>query len=96
MRKPHRRRELNAAEVDIPAADPSERTGITAWIERDLLCKAFAGLTEADRILAAHVLREGSSAAELARCLGISVAAARKRVLRCRGRLLLRRATAAR
>ena len=90
LRKAHRRRERSAVQDTMPASDPSERTGITDWIERDLLCKTLAGLTETDRILAAHMLREGSSAAELARCLGISVAAARKRVLRCRARLLER------
>jgi RNA polymerase sigma-70 factor (ECF subfamily) len=96
LRKAHRRRERSAVQDTMPASDPSERTGITDWIERDLLCKTLAGLTETDRILAAHMLREGSSAAELARCLGISVAAARKRVVRCRARLLMRHATTAR
>ena len=92
LRKAHRRRERSATEVTLPAADPSERSGITDWIERDLLCKALAGLPEADRMIVLHILREGSSAADLAQRLGISVAAARKRVLRCRGRLMRRQA----
>ena len=83
----HRREEPIEGDALPPAAIASDG-GLRAHLARDLVDKIFGRLAEGDRLLMEMVFGESCSYAEIARRLGVTEAAVKTRVFRCKNRIL--------